>query len=259
MRASLPLGLAAALIPALAGAQDRITVISAPGQTITIVAEPAAASRVPALAGLLAPHAGRVGRWAGRRPPVTIFLVDDRERVPDPPGPLGELPGAQVDLERSAIHVWAGLVPEGREPPPAALTRVLSTFLVQTSLRQLVGRRPGVLPVWLVVGLLDDASLAPPAPVPPRGLADAPFLALLHPTFNAPFLELLETRPALGAAVARALVDDLLARAAPLRLGDFLRALGTADFDAAFEKTYGLTLEAYQQEMARTLGNRRGL
>lgn len=259
MRASLAGLVAVSLLPLPVLAQDRITVLETPGQAITVVAEPAAADRVPVLGRILEPHAARVGRWAGARHPATIFLMADRSRIPDLPGPLGELPGGQLDLERSAVYLWAGLVPQVGQPPPAALTRALSTFLVHTALRQLVGARPGALPVWLVAGLLDDASLSPPAPISPQAFAAAPFLELLHPAFNEPFLELLDTYPALGAAVSRALVDDLMTRAAPARLRGLLQALRTEDFEVVFERVYGRSLEAYQAEMARALGSRRGL
>lgn len=252
--------LAAALFPGVraAHAAETITVVRTPGQSVTVVAEPATAARIPALAQALAPHAARVGRWAGDRPPATIFLVADLRRVPDPPGPAGELPGAQVDLDRAALHLWAGLVVPGAPASPE-LTRVLSTFLVHTALRQLVGQRPRSVPIWLVLGLLDDASLAPPTPVDPRALRDAPFLELLHPAFNEPFVELLEVHPQIGTAVARAVVDDLFARAAPTRLGALLRGLREDDFDDAFRGIYGLTLEAYQEELKLGLGPRRRL
>lgn len=259
---ALPAGsvlLAGPVPPAAAAADETIAVLRGPGQTVTVVAERQVASLVPVLLERLAPHAARVGRWAGARPPATIFLVADPKALPDLPGPEGELPGAQLDLDRAALHLWAGVVAAARRGTTPELTRDLSTFLVQTALRQLAGPRPEALPIWLVLGLLDDASLSPAAPVDSRALEEAPFLELLHPSFNAPFLELLQVHPTIGTAVARAIVDDLTRRAAPTQLGALVRALRAEEFDDAFARIYGLTLEAYQAELRRELGFRRTL
>lgn len=245
--------------PAASTADELIAVLRGPGQTVTIVAEPTTAPRVPALLDRLKPHADRVGRWAGDRPPATIFLVADPRAIPDFPGLEGELPGAQLDLDRAALHLSAALVPLGASPPPPELTRVLTSFLVQVALRQLAGPRLESLPIWLVIGMLDDASLSPAAAVDAKALEETPFLELLDPTFNAPYLELLQVHPALGTAVARAVVDDLMRRAAPARLGALVRALRTSGFDEAFRRTYGLSIEAYQAELRQTLGFRRAL
>jgi hypothetical protein len=251
---------AALVLPAPpAAAAATITVVPTPGQRITIVADPAAATRAPALAAALAAHAAAVGRWAGERQPATVFLVADRAAVPDTPDAGGEVPGAQIEVERSALHLWAGLVPQTPDARPPGFTRVVSNFLVRTSLRQLAGSRPRPLPAWIPLGLLDHASLAPALPVNPAALDDAPFLALLHPAFNEPFIELLAKLPALGTAVARAIIEDLFSRRPPERLGDLIRALRGQEFEAAFEGVYGRSFDGYAEELEQTLGSRRRL
>jgi hypothetical protein len=256
------LAAAAALVltgPPAAAAADTITVVPTPGQRITIVAAPAAATHAPALAAALAPHAAAVGRWAGERRPATVFLVADRAAVPDTPDAGGEVPGAQIEVERSALHLWVGLVPQTPDARPPGFTRVVSNFLVRTSLRQLAGARPRPLPAWIPLGLLDQASLAPAQPVDPAALDDAPFLALLHPVFNDPFIELLARHPALGTAVARTIIEDLFSRWPPARMGDLIRALRVQEFEAAFGRVYGRSFDGYAEELERTLGTRRRL
>jgi hypothetical protein len=115
------------------------------------------------------------------------------------------------------------------------------------------------MPVWLALGLLDQAYLLPARPIDARALADAPFLDLLHPSLNAAFVELLGAHPGVGTAVARFVVDDLAQRADMTQIGALIRRLRRMPFDEAFGDVYGRSLDAYARELRQSLSGRRPL